>query len=184
MLRYAAPSLVVAALTVVSAAADEPRRPAIPPEYIADAPLTVSVSTVGRFAKGHSWHLSVNSAGQAELTIDGPERTRKQFMVPKEQWAAFLKAVADGRYFELGREYGENIPDGSVDSLTVTAGRYSHTVNVRAVSVRDPAPADRAKLREASRAVRLLVLVRGWFDSAEAVDLREYDQAVLDAAKE
>ena len=43
---------------------------------------------------------------------------------------------------------------------------------------------DKAKLREPSRAVRLLVMVRGWFDEAEAVDEREYDKMVLDAAKE
>jgi hypothetical protein len=32
--------------------------------------------------------------------------------------------------------------------------------------------------------MRLLVLVRGWFNEAEAVDLRRFDQADLDAAKE
>lgn len=34
-----------------------------------------------------------------------------------------------------------------------------------------------------SRAVRISVLIRGWFDDPEAVDLRRYDRMVLDAAK-
>jgi hypothetical protein len=33
-----------------------------------DEPLTLAASNVGRFSKGGSWHLSVHSAGRAELT--------------------------------------------------------------------------------------------------------------------
>jgi hypothetical protein len=43
---------------------------------------------------------------------------------------------------------------------------------------------DKPMLREPSRVVRLLVLVRGWFEETEAVDLREFDRLVLEAAKE
>jgi hypothetical protein len=155
------------------------------PAQADEDPLTISVSTVGRFAKGHSWHLSVNSAGQAELTVntvESPEPIRKQFQVPKEQWAAFRKALADGRFFELKGEYGDSVPDGSERSITVTAGRHAHTVKIH--YLRTSTAAGRAAVREASGAVRLLALVRGWFDEAAAVDLRRYDQAALDGAKD
>lgn len=99
-----------------------PQRP-IAPIQIGDAPLTVSVSTIGAFAKGYSWHLSVNSAGQAELTVDGPERIQKRFQIPKDQWALFRKAVDDGQFFGLQSEYGEEVPCGSEQSITLTAGR-------------------------------------------------------------
>lgn len=148
-----------------------------------ETPLTISVSTVGNFAEGNSWHLSVNSAGQAELTIDtSPKPTRKQFQVSKAQWAEFRKALADGRFFELKADYGDLVPGGSERSVTVTAGRHAHTVKVNYLM--NWANRDKPKVREPSRAVRLLVLVRSWFDEAEAVDLRRYDQKVLDAAKE
>ena len=182
MLRPTVLGLVTGVCTL-TASADEPRKPAVPAAHLEDAPLTVAVSTVGRFARGHSWHLSVNSAGQAELTIDTyPERTRKQFQVPKEQWAEFRKAVIDGRFFELGGEYGSQVPGGSEKSITVTTGRHTHTVKLH--YLRDSTAEEKTKLREPSRAVRLMVLVRGWFDEAEAVDLRRYDQAVLEAVKE
>jgi hypothetical protein len=182
MLRNA-PSFVAVlfAAAVLPAVAGEPRKPAVTPEQLEDAPLTISVSTVGLFAKGHSWHLSVNSAGQAELIIDAPKRIRKQFQVPKEQWAEFRKALADGRFFELDEEYGGRVPEGDERSITVTAGRHAHTVKLLFLH---ESSTDKAKLREATGAVRLLVLVRGWFDEADAVDQRKYDQAVLDAVKE
>ncbi|HVK08753.1 MAG TPA: hypothetical protein VM597_08255 [Gemmataceae bacterium] len=170
MLHRCFAATIVAVAVVVPAKAD-------------DVPLTLSVSTLGLFAQGNSWYLSVNSAGQAELTIlGGATDTRKQFQVPKEQWAEFRKIVADGRFFELGREYGESVPDGSQQTITVTAGQHTHTVKLQFLSV--STPAERAKVREASGAIRLLVLVRGWFNETEAVDLRKIHEAILDKAKE
>ena len=187
MVRYAIPCFMAAAFTVAAVLpgdADEPRKPAVTAAQLEDAPLTIAVSTVGRFAKGHSWHLSVNSAGQAELTIDTvPERTRKRFQVSKEHLAEFRKALAEERFFELKGEYGQLVPDSSEQSVTVAAGRHANTVKVHFL-MNWVAGKDKAKLQEPSRAMRLLVLVLGWFDEAQAVDLREYDRRVLDAAKE
>jgi hypothetical protein len=168
---------------VLPAFGEAPRKPAPTADQLKDAPLTISVSTVGRFAKGHSWHLSVNSAGRAELTVETfPEPTRRQFQVTKEQLAEFRKALIDERFFELTGEYGQLVPDGSEDSITVTAGRHSNSVKVHFLM--NWVLNDKAKLREPSRAVRLLILVRGWFDDEKAVDRREYDRRVLDAAKD
>ena len=168
----------------------EAPKPAGAPAQIDDTPLTISVSTLGRFAEGRPWDLSVNSAGQAELTIGISPRPgaardpiRKQFQVTKEQLAEFRKALADERFFELAGDYGQRVPDDSEQVLTVSAGGQATTVRVHFLA-NWIAAKDRAKLRDPARAVRLLVLVRGWFDAAEAVDLRESGQAVLDTAKE
>jgi hypothetical protein len=40
---------------------------------------------------------------------------------------------------------------------------------------------DPEKLHEPSRAIRVLQLIRNWFDDLEAVDLRKYDRVVLEA---
>lgn len=185
MVKGMVPGLAGAAalVAVLAAGAGEPRKPAVPAAQLEDAPLTISVSTVGVFARGHAWHLSVNSAGQAELTIDTvPDRTRKRFQVSQEQLAEFRKALAEERFFELGGEYGQRVPDGSEQVVTVAAGRHTNTVRVHFLM--NWVRTDRAKLREPARAVRLLVLARGWFDEADAVDQREYDRMVLDAAKD
>ena len=186
MLKSGLAAFIVVALTVgamLSAAADDARKPAISAAQIKDAPLTIAASTVGQFAKGRSWYLSVNSAGQADLTIDTfPERTVKRFEISKQQFAEFRKALAEERFFELNGDYGQHVPDGSEDSLTVVAGQHSNTVKVRFLM--NWVHSEKAKLREPSRAVRLIVLIRGWIDVPEAVDLRKYDKMVLDAAKE
>jgi hypothetical protein len=146
------------------------------------APLTIAVSTEGDFGTGRSWYLSVNSARQAELTIMTSNRICKKFEVTKEQLEEFRKALLDARFFELDREYGEHVEDGSERAVTVTAGRFTNTVRVNFLM--NWVHNDKAKLRDPSRVVRLLVLLRGWLAEAEAVDLRKYDQMVLDAIKE
>jgi hypothetical protein len=148
-----------------------------------DEPLTLAVSCVGRFAKGSPWYLSMNSAGKAELTIDAPAgQVRRQFDVPKEQMAALRKALADEAFFDLADEYGERVPDGGAQTMTVTLGGRTRSVKVRFL-MNWVVANEKEKLREPSRAVRLLVLVRGWFAAPEAVDLRPYDRKVLKAVQ-
>lgn len=169
-------------LTATGFAAESPRKPVVTPAQVENAPLTIAVSTVGRFAKGSSWHLSVNSAGQAELTIETyPNRTVRRFEVSKEQIAAFRKALLDERFFELAPDYGEQVPDGSTRTVTIVVGSHANTVKVHFLG--NWVRGDKSKLQEPSRAVRLLVMVRGWFDDAEAVDLGKYDKLVLDAVE-
>jgi hypothetical protein len=148
---------------------------------VRSAPLTVAASCEGRFSKGHSWRLSVNSSGQAEVTISTyPRPTRRQFQIPAPEWAAFRQALEEERFFELADAYGEQVPDGSTSTLTVTAGDVTKTVRLRYLMnyVRN----DNAKLREPARALRVQMLIRGWFADAEAVDLRPYDRRVIEAA--
>jgi hypothetical protein len=111
--------------------AEEPVKPAVASAQVKDAPITIETSTVGRFAKGKSWHLSVNSAGQAELKIKTyPKSTVKRFDVPKARMAEFRKALIEERFFELASEYGEEVIDGSTQTLTVKAGEQTNTVKI------------------------------------------------------
>jgi hypothetical protein len=152
------------------------------PDKIRQAPLTVSMSTIGDFAEGNSWYLSVSSAGQAHLVIDTfPQRTTRLFTVSDQQLSALREALINERFFELADEYGEQVPDGSTCSLTVTVGDVTKSVEIHFLM--NWIHRDKAKLREPSRAVRVGLLVRGWFDDAEAVDLRRYDHMVLEAAR-
>jgi len=181
---------VLALVAVFAPVGCETPKPAVTADQLEDVPLTISVSENGMFAKGRPWHLSVNSAGQAELTLGfspfpvgkARDTIRKQFQVSKEQMAEFRKALVDERFFELAGEYGEQVPDGSEQVVTVTAGRHANTVRLHFL-MNWVAAKDKAKLREPARAVRLLVLVRGWLDEAEAVDHRESDRRVLEVAK-
>jgi hypothetical protein len=149
-------------------------------------PITIAVSTVGRFGDGQSWYLSVNSSGQAQLTIETfPEPTHREFHVPADRMKDLRQALLTEQFFDLKDEYGELVPDGSTDTITVIAGDEAKSVklhflgnwvNHEDVKVRD-------KLREPARAIRVLLLIRDWFDDAEAVDLRRYDRRVVEVAE-
>lgn len=154
----------------------------VPEAKLRQAPLTIASSTVGRFSKGYSWYLSVNSAGQAQLTIDtSPTPVRRTFVVSSEQLAELRKVLLDERFFELKEEYGEVVPDGSIRTVTVTVG--DETRSVRLHFLMNWAQNDRTKLREPCRAVRVGLVIRKWFDDAEAVDLRKYDKIILEAVE-
>lgn len=175
--------LAAAALLLPALAQDQPPGPAA--EAAAETgrpvagPVTVAAACVGDFAKGHSWWLSVNSAGQAELTVEG-EPTPQRFDVPPEEWEAFRAALSEERFFELAEEYGQDVPGGSDRTLAVTAGDVTRAVRVRFLM--NWVRANPEKLAEPARALRLITTVRGWIEHPEAVDLRPYDEKVINAA--
>jgi hypothetical protein len=143
-------------------------------------PIALEASTVGRFAKGYSWKLAVSAEGEATLQIDSyPERVRRSFRVAPERLAELRDAITRERFFDLEPEYGENVPDGSRRTLAITQGGRTHTVCI--LFLMNWVRHDPERLRDPARALRVFGIVRGWFDDAEAVDLREYDGRVLDA---
>jgi hypothetical protein len=149
---------------------------------ISDEPMTIAASCVGDFAEGRSWHLSVNSVGEAQLTIPNfPETKHRKFVVPPQKLEELRNALEEERFFDLAGEYGQLVPDGSTKSITVTVGDRSNSVKLHFLM--NWVHGDKAKLREPSRAVRILMMIRDWFDDPEAVDLRQYDRLILDAAK-
>lgn len=169
MLRLTLSVVLVLAVSASAKAADE-------------SPLTVAVSSVGNFAKGGPWYLSLNSAGKAELTIEPgigqPNRIRRQFDVTPDQLAEFRKALDSEKFFELADEYGERVPDGSIQTLTIVRGGRAKSVKLQFL-MNWVIANDKEKLREPSRAIRLLVLTSGWINDPEINDPKFY-QRVLD----
>lgn len=144
-------------------------------------PITVSGSCRGYFPHSVSgWYLSVNSAGEAELTLEDAKDTRRRFQVSPEQQRAFQKAILDEKFFDLPNDFGDWIVDGGVRTLTVCVGQMTKTIQVG--SLMNGGKGDPAKLREAAHALRVLMLVRSWFSDPNAVDLTNEDQEVLVAA--
>ncbi|HEY4311729.1 MAG TPA: hypothetical protein VGN12_19945 [Pirellulales bacterium] len=140
--------------------------------------ITASSTEVG-LSGGDSWYLNVNPAGVAELMINSvPVPKTRQFRISQEWLDAFRAAVVQERFFDLDDDYGQIVPDGSTDTLTLTQGDESKTVRIHFLMnwLGDP-----SKLRDPCRAVRLFMMLRGWFDDSDAVDLRKYDQRVLDS---
>ena len=148
-------------------------------------PLTIAASQTGNFGAGprHPWHLSVNSAGKAELTIEtSPQHTHREFQVPKEKLAELRRALSDESFFKLRGQYGERGTDRSAQRLTIIIGNRSQTVELFHLAHWAKGD-DRAYLREAARPLRVWLLIRSWFDDATAVDSSAIDRKVVNAAK-
>ena len=149
---------------------------------VLNEPLTIAASTSGGNATTGRWYLSVNSAGKAELTIDAtPDRVRREFSISEEQMAALRELLVSERFFELQDAYGELVPDGGIDAITVTIGDESRTVRIHYLMnwIEDR----KHRLREPARALRVLLLIRGWFDDPGAADSREHHRMVIEAAE-
>ena len=145
-------------------------------------PLTISASEVGRFATGYSWHLSVNSAGQADLTIDDRRKGRiRQFIVNDKQLNHLRELLIFHSFFSMDDEYGKIVPDGSTRTITITVGDFTKTVRIHYLM--NWQIHDRPKLRDPVRTLHVWMLIRNWFHFPEAADTRRYDQMVVDSLK-
>jgi len=166
--------IVVVALYVQAAPPEQSQRSS-------RTPISVIASTMGRFAEGHSWHLSVNSAGRAHLMIDTyPKPQSREFNISPEQINQLEKVLEKERFFTLQADYGERVPDGSTDTITIVRGDVARTVSIHfLMNWVHSAP---SKLKEPARAVRVFQVVRGWFNDKDAVNLKKYDDMVLQAA--
>jgi hypothetical protein len=157
-----------------------PPRRGPPDAVIRDWPMTIAMSEWGNFAHGYSWNLSVNSAGEAQLTIHTwPNDSVVKLHVPDERLAELRRELIQERFFGLAESYGEIAADGSTQTITIALGEFTKTVRLHYLmnwANRDP-----AKLRNPARAVRVGMLIRNWFKHPDAVDTRDDDQKVLDA---
>jgi hypothetical protein len=173
-------ALCVALCSCTNAPAAE-EKPAVTEWQVQHCPTTVSGSCLGYFGpKPSGWYLSVNSAGEAELTLQDGKDTRRQFRVSPEQQRALQKAILDEKFFELSEDYGDLVVDGSTRTLTICVGQMVKTVQVHYLM--NGGKGDPATLREPARALRVVMLVRSWISDPDAIDLTKYDQKVLDAA--
>ena len=79
-------------------------------EQIRKDPMTIAASSVGDFARGHSWYLSVNSAGDASLTIKTvPTKTVRHFKVSRKQLEELREEIIRQDFFGLKDGYGESV---------------------------------------------------------------------------
>jgi hypothetical protein len=145
---------------------------------IATKPITIVAREES--ASRYPWSFRVNSNGKAELGIGFDFERKRPFTVSDEHLQELRKLLIRERFFELGDEYGERVLDGSEDILTITMGQSTKTVRIGFLM--NWVSSERAKLREPARAIRVWMLVRGWFSDPDVADLRKYDQMVLDAA--
>jgi hypothetical protein len=155
------------------------QRPNPGDDWIREAPMTISASETGDFAAGQSWNLSVNAAGNALLTV-GRKQDTQSFQITKQQLDELREAIIREQFFDLSPLQGEIVPDGSTDSLTIAVSGSAKTVEI--AYLMNWANYDQAKLTEPARALRVWTVIRNWFEHPQAVDLRKYDQIVLDAA--
>lgn len=138
-------------------------------------PLSLSLKVDGRFSKGEPWQLKATPNGEAHLSIESyPKPKLRNFKVSATQFDALRKALIVERFFELENKYGDLVPDGSTRTLTITQAKKSKTISLHFLREGD------AKVPEIRRALRVWHLIRGWFNDAEAVDLRPYDRRILD----
>ncbi len=145
-------------------------------------PLTIAVSKMAN-VEGHTWYLSVNSAGKAELTIHTyPTETRRQFDISPEQLANLRKCLLEERFFDLDDEYGDLVVDVAWETITVTAGDETKTVRLRFLM--NWVLNDKKRLHDPARAVRVLLIVLGWIDDPVIDDIRQSYEKILEAAQE
>jgi hypothetical protein len=148
---------------------------------IQNLPLTISLSE--EVGLGGSWYFSVNSAGDGELTINYPKNVIQSVKVSPIQLDELRELLIHEKFFELRDEYGEHVPDGGSQTLTISVGESSKTIRIYFLA-NWVAGGEKAKLLEPARALRVWMLIRGWFSHPNAADSRAYDQRVLDAVSQ
>lgn len=95
----------------------------------ASTPISVFASATGRFAKGYSWSLTVDTERKARLTIDSyPQARTREFEVSSEQINKLVAALEKERFFGLQSDYGQEVPDGSTRVIKVVRDGAEHTV--------------------------------------------------------
>ena len=152
----------------------------VTPPVSLDGPLAISLDNEGRFAEGWGWKLDIESDLSANLEIRTfPEATTRAFNLENAQIEELRAVLVEERFFELNDEYGELVADGSTQTITVRCGSASKTVRLHYLM--NWVHGNPSKLVDPSRAVRVWMLVRGWFNDEDAVDLERYDQMVVDA---
>jgi hypothetical protein len=148
----------------------------------ANAPLSIVASIDGRFGQGRPWHLTVDTNRQAHLTVETyPKATTRQFVITTNQLHQLARVLEQERFFALKSDYGQRVPDGSTKTITIARAGITNTVNIHYLM--NWVHSDTAKLKEPARAVRVFQEVRSWFNDKEAVELKKYEDMVLEAAR-
>jgi hypothetical protein len=135
-------------------------------DAIQNWPLTISMSEDHGLSRG--WYFSVNSAGDGQLTIPEFQGDIVQpVKVSPDQLKDLRDLLISEQFFALNADYGELVPDGGSQSLTITAGDRSRTVRIHFLG-NWLADRNTAKLQEPARALRVWKLIRSWFSHPQA----------------
>ena len=102
-----------------------------------------------------------------------PQDKTRIVRVSARELETLEEAVVTQRFFELGAEYGDLVPDASERTIAVTQAGRTKTVRLRFLRDGD------WRTPEIARALRIWYLVQGWFRDPDVTDLREYDQKFL-----
>ena len=157
------------------------RRAAAIDSAIQNGPLRISVSCGGGNAQGGDWKLQLDPTGNATLRIDSyPTPKTRRFVVPKAQLDELCKALQLEHFFDLADSYGEPVQDGSTTTFQVTAGDFSKTVELQFLG--NWAQDELQRLREPSRALRVLQVILAGFDDPDLNEMRKWNRQQIDAA--
>jgi hypothetical protein len=143
-----------------------------------DVPEIVSIQCDhwGMFGRGHSWELKVNGEGRAVLTVQQPRKDIVRRFTMKERLRLIEKEIIAQKFFDLPKDIGRLVSDGSTRTLTIKTRRREKTITIRYVSaVEAPLTEDEV------RALRIWDTVRSSFDEKEAADSRPYDRPLLES---
>jgi hypothetical protein len=100
---------------------------------IQNSPLTISAERTPSLGVG-GWRLKIDSAGKGELITEHfNESTRTPVKLTEAQLKEFREVLLRARFFDLAKEYGGQVPDGHVETITITAGEKTKTVTIRYV---------------------------------------------------
>jgi hypothetical protein len=148
-------------------------------------PLLISLNINGWFAKGFPWNLEITNNGKATLIIKSyPKHKKKSFIISPNQLKQLKEVIEREGFYDLNEEYGDLVPDGDTRIITINQGNQRKTVKLHyLLNLESEGKKGKEKLIEACRAIRIWMLVTSWFNDPDAVDIRKYDQRILDTVK-
>ena len=154
------------------------------PGQIRNDPISLEMGVTGELSVDGLWHVSVDSAGRAKLISHEkfPQTTSRKFRITPQQFGELRKTLLRERFFDLSDEYGENVPDGSTDTLNVSMGEQKKTVKLHYLG--NWVNNDKKRLCEPARALRVWILIQAWFNHPSVIESRRYKQMLIDAAEE
>jgi hypothetical protein len=126
------------------------------------SPVAVAVSSVGYI---YYSRISVDVRGNGSASGFHPYEDRSgdashSFKITKSQQEQLSRLVDSTKFFQLGAEYGDNVPDGGVDRIRISRGKKAKMVTLLYLGnwEREKNP----KLNDAKKVLEIWDLVQGW----------------------
>jgi hypothetical protein len=172
-------AVIFSAVVVGCDTAREKPAPAHAVNDRAPLPITIAASATGGMQHEESWFLSINAAGDAALQVGLFNASKKRFTVSADELDDFRKLTLQHEVFTLPTDFGEEVPDDFIRTLSITVGNRS--AMLRFLSFDRIGEVSDVKL--CKKAVMLRHKVRAWLDDFDnLLDLREYELNCLRAA--